>query len=127
MTNKEYLTGLVSKFGVSELDIDMILTSQGLNGDSEADVKAVEEAAYNEFKQLIPIQEVAEGDLSIKWNMTGLKLWYSLLAKKLDKPDLLAELNAPDNEVNDASFTHNHDTTPILSLLSKARSGSFTR
>ena len=104
MTNKEYLTGLISKFGVSEMDIDMIIVSQGLNGDSEADVKAVEEAAYNEFQQLIPIQEVAEGDLSIKWNMTGLKLWYSLLAKKLNKPDLLAEINAPDKEVNDASF-----------------------
>ena len=104
MTVKEYLTATLSKFQLSPSEIDLIMINQGLTEGEPIDVTAVKTAIYNEFSALLPIVDVSEGSMSIKWNMAGLRAWYSLLAKELGKEDVLASLNAPDNSVNNASF-----------------------
>ena len=104
MTVKEYLTATLSKFQLSPSEIDLIMINQGLEDVEVQDVVSVKTAIYNEFSALIPIVDISEGSMSIKWNMAGLKIWYSLLAKELGKEDVLASLNAPDNSVNNASF-----------------------
>lgn len=104
MTNREYIRNLLSKFGVSDVDVEMLLVTQELDGEDTVDVKVCKLAVYYEFSQLLPLKDVSEGDYSEKWNMKGLQLWYSLLAKELGKEDVIAELHAPDDEVNDASY-----------------------
>ena len=104
MTVKEYLTATLSKFQLSPSEIDLIMINQGLTEENPVDVETIKNAIYNEFSALIPIVDISEGSMSIKWNMAGLKARYSLLAKELGKEDVLASLNAPDNSVNNASF-----------------------
>ena len=103
MTVKEYLTATLSNFQLSSSEIDLIMINQDLP-DDEVDVVAVKTAIYNEFSALMPIVDISEGSMSIKWTMAGLRAWYSLLAKELGKEDVLASLNAPDDSVNNASF-----------------------
>lgn len=104
MNVKEYLTATLSKFQLSPSEIDLIMINQGLTEEEPVDVMTVKTAIYNEFSSLIPVMDISEGSMSIKWNMAGLRAWYSLLAKELGKEDVLASLNAPDNSVNNASF-----------------------
>lgn len=104
MNVREYLTATLSKFQLSPSDIDLIMINQGLTEEEPVDVMTVKTAIYNEFSALIPVMDISEGSMSIKWNMAGLRAWYSLLAKELGKEDVLASLNAPDNSVNNASF-----------------------
>ncbi|MGX9985833.1 DUF6706 family protein [Soonwooa purpurea] len=104
MTNREYIRNLTSKFGVSDVDVEMLLVTQQLDGDASVDVIACKKSAYKKFSTLIPLKNVSEGDYSETWNWEGLTLWYSLLAKELGEVDVISELNAPDDEVNDASF-----------------------
>lgn len=104
MNVKEYLTATLSKFQLSPSEIDLIMINQGLTEEEPVDVMTVRTAIYNEFSALIPVMDISEGSMSIKWNMAGLRAWYSLLAKELGKEDVLASLNAPDNSVNNASF-----------------------
>lgn len=104
MTNSEYLTALTRRFGLTETDVQMILISQGISGEEAAQVADVKLAIHAEFPRLIPMKNVSEGDYSESWNLEAVKLWYSLLSKELGLPDLIAEMHAPDDEVNDASF-----------------------
>src|SRR5690606_14695176 len=99
MTVKEYLTATLSKFQISETEIDLLMLNQGLT-EGPINITEVKTAIYNEFSSLIPLMDVSEGTMSIKWNMPALWTWYSLLAKELGKEDVLASLNAPDNSVN---------------------------
>ncbi len=102
MTYKEYLTATLSKFQISPAEIDLIIVNQGLEG--EADVLTAKTAIYNEFSTLIPVMDVSEGTMSVKWNLGALRMWYSLLAKELGKEDVLATLAAKDDEVTDRSY-----------------------
>lgn len=102
MTYKEYLLASLSKFQVSVADVNLILINQEINGEDVADIRKAKEAIYAEFSGLIPIVEISEGGMSIKWNLPALKMWYSLLAKELGKVDVLA--GEPDNEVTDRSY-----------------------
>lgn len=104
MTVREYLIATLSKFQLSTSEIDLIMVNQKLEDVELGDVVTVKTAIYNEFSTLIPIVDISEGSMSIKWNMAGLRTWYSLLAKELGKEDVLASLNTPDNSVNNASF-----------------------
>lgn len=104
MNVKEYLTATLSKFQLSSSEIDLIMINQELEDVEVEDIATVKTAIYKEFSALIPVMDVSEGSMSIKWNMAGLRAWYSLLAKELGEEDVLASLNAPDNSVNNASF-----------------------
>ncbi|TDX83986.1 DUF6706 family protein [Epilithonimonas xixisoli] len=101
MTNKEYFTATLSRFNVSETEIDLILINQGLNAGSDVDVAVAKLAMFKEIPMFIPIADEKEGGRSITWNIEAIKMWYSLLAKELNQDDLL---NVSDDEVSDYSF-----------------------
>ena len=101
MTNKKYLQLTLGKFNISSDEIDLLLLNQGLIGTDEANAGALQIAMYEEFATLIPLANISEGGYSISWNWDGLKLWYSLLAKKLGREDLS---DGVDDTVQDMSF-----------------------
>ena len=104
MTTKEYLTATLSKFQISENEIDLLMLNQKLEDGELSDLIAAKTAIYNEFSALIPLMDVSEGTMSIRWNLPALRMWYSLLAKELGKEDVLAGLAAKDDIVQDRSY-----------------------
>lgn len=102
MTTKEYLTTLLSRFGLSGSDVYLIILNQNLLEDEAADVAKVKAALYSEFTSIIPLADVSEGGYSIKWNMEAVKLWYSQLAKELGRENVLESMDR--DEINDASW-----------------------
>lgn len=101
MTNKEYISATLSRFNISDSDIDLILVNQGLNPDDQAEVQVLKMAIFKEITLFLPLANISEGGMSISWNIEALKTWYSLLAKELGEEDLLN----PDNySVEDVSY-----------------------
>jgi len=91
MTNKEYLTIQLGKFGVTSEEIDLILVDNGINGEDQAtDTKALKTAVFYKLPEMLAgMQDVSEGGYSVKWNLAGIKAWYSFLAGELGLPDKL--------------------------------------
>ena len=102
MNYKEYLTATLSRFNLSETDIDLIIINQGLE-DGEVDVKTAKMAIFKEFSLVLPLANISEGGFSISWNFEALKMWYSQLAHELGEVDLL---NVKRDTVQDMSFLH---------------------
>lgn len=102
MNYKEYLTATLSRFNLSDADIDLIIINQGLEGD-ELDVKTAKMAIFKEFSLILPLANISEGGLSISWNIDALKMWYSQLANELGEVDLL---NVKSDTVQDMSYLH---------------------
>jgi hypothetical protein len=93
MTNKEYLTLQLGKFGVTPEQIDLILVDRGIDGSATvSDTQALKTAVYYQLPAMMAsLQDVSEGGYSVKWNYAGLKVWYSWLAEELGLPDILKE------------------------------------
>lgn len=94
MTNKEYLTTILGKFGVSSEEIDLALLEQDINPNGEVtgkgDIITLKRAIYYQMPLMFAgMQNVSEGGYSISWNLDGIKMWYSALAKELGLPDNL--------------------------------------
>lgn len=91
MTNKEYLTKLLSGLNVSEDDIDIILLKSSINADSNADANACDKAVYNRMSVILKgtTQNVSEGGYSISWNMEAVKLFYKSLCSELGLENVL--------------------------------------
>lgn len=94
MTYKGYVTGFLGKFGLSEEDIEFILTEADLDPDATVTTSEqkvlLKTAMYHHIPLLIAgLQNVSEGGYSVSWNIEGLKLWYALLAGELGLTDLL--------------------------------------
>lgn len=90
MTNKAYLTALLSGLNVAESQIDMVLTDAGLNASADASSRSCKIAVYNSFSRIIPLANVSEGDLSITWNMDAVKAFYRSLCDELGVEDRLS-------------------------------------
>ena len=103
MTNREYITSIVARFGLSESDVNLILFNHQLDEEETAVVDTIKKVLYDEFSSLIPLANVSEEGFSQSWNMQAVKLWYSLLAKDLGLPNILSDVDS-DNEVNDCSY-----------------------
>lgn len=102
MTNKEYLTATLSRFGLTGTDIDLIMLNQDISDVATANVQEMKAAMYSEFTSIIPLADVSEGGYSIRWNMDAIKLWYSQLAKDLGRDNILDSL--ANDDINDASW-----------------------
>ena len=94
MSNKEYLTTILGKFGVSSDEINVILLEQDIlpNGEvnGKNEITTLKKAIYYQLPLMLAgMQNVSEGGYSISWNLDGIKLWYSALAKDLGLPDNL--------------------------------------
>ena len=103
MTNLEYLKVQLSKFGVTDAELEAALIAAGVdpNADLTPESAKQADAAIYDFipRMLAGLQNTTEGDYSVSWNFEGVKLWYSALASKLGKPDLLN----PQPSITDAS------------------------
>lgn len=102
MTNGEYLQRLLSRFGLAEPDVEMILLNQGVSPEEPVNIPAMKAALYKEFTSILPLANVSEGGYSITWNMEAVKLWYSQLARELGQENILESTNQ--DEINDASW-----------------------
>lgn len=102
MTNKAYITATLSRFNVSESEIDLILLNQNLIDTDTVEVETARLAMFREIPLFMPLANVSEGGMSISWNIAAVRTWYSLLAQQLGEPDLLKE---PANDsVEDVSY-----------------------
>lgn len=87
-TNREYLAASLSKFGLTENDIDLIMVEHPeLTG--SLDVKACKLAIYGSLSNILPTANISEGGYSVSWNMDALKMWYKSLCNELGKPNAL--------------------------------------
>ncbi|WP_392436461.1 DUF6706 family protein [Cruoricaptor ignavus] len=102
MTNREYLTATLSRFGLNGSDVELLMVNQGLEADGAADAADMKLALYTEFTSIIPLADISEGGYSVRWNMDAVKLWYSNLARELGKENVLDEMIQED--INDASW-----------------------
>ena len=93
MTNKEYLTLQLGKFGVTSEEIDLLMLERNIDGDAQvSDTKALKTAMYYQLPPMMAaLQYTSEGGYSVKWNYAGLKAWYSWLANELGLPDNLTD------------------------------------
>lgn len=94
MTYKEYVQVMLGKFGLSDAEIEFILTESDLNPasvvSSTDDRILIKKAIFKSIPLMIAgLQDVSEGGYSVKWNFAGLKAWYSLLATELGEDDML--------------------------------------
>lgn len=92
----DYIKLLLSKYGVS-LSADEF-TIMLLNNDinqatdyTKDQAVLVDTVIYNIIPQLLLMPDESVGDASQKWDRNGIKAFYSIIAKKLGLPDLLAE------------------------------------
>ena len=81
--NKEYLTKTLSRFNLTEDDIDLILAEHP--GLEEANFNAI----YKSMSEILPVANISEGGFSLSWNMDALKMWYNALCKELGKENIL--------------------------------------
>ena len=91
MTNKEYLTKLLTGLSVSEDDIDIIILKSGLDANVDADVQSADKAVYNRMSVVLKgaTQNISEGGYSISWNMEAVKLFYNSLCNELGLENVL--------------------------------------
>lgn len=87
MTNKEYIQSVLSRFGVSQTEVNILFAENSeLNATDEVDIKACKNALYVSFCSWIPMFESrSEGDMSVKWNWNSIKSFSANLSKELGK------------------------------------------
>lgn len=88
-TNSDYILASLSRFNISNTDVDIILLEAGLDGSASVDIVACKDAIYNGFSKVLPIANVSEGSYSITWNMEAIKIYYEQLCKELGKENVL--------------------------------------
>lgn len=87
-TNKQYLTATLSRFGLTDSDVNIIIAENPeLNG--PLNIQACKNAMHKSFSSILPLANVTEGGYSISWNMEAVKLWYGSLCSELGKPNVL--------------------------------------
>jgi hypothetical protein len=87
-TNSEYITSKLSRFNLSENDIDLILAENPLL-DGPLDVMNCKLAIYSSISSILPLADVKESEYAITWKIDALKLWYQGLCNELGKPNVL--------------------------------------
>jgi len=87
MTNKEYIQSIVSRFGASQTEVNILFAENNeLNPDAEVNVSACKNALYGSFCSWVPMYESrSEGDMTVKWNWNAVKSFAASLSKELGK------------------------------------------
>lgn len=91
MTNLEYITKSLSGLNVSSDDIDIILAKAELDGSSNVDFAACDNAIYNRMSIVLKsmTHNVTEGGFSVSWNIDAVKAYYNALCTELGKANVL--------------------------------------
>lgn len=89
MTTKEYITKSLSKFEISNDEIDLIIVENGLEESSSVNVRESKQAICKSIGAWLPVKaSVSEGGVSMTWNLDAIKIYYSALCKELGVTDL---------------------------------------
>ena len=86
MTYKEWFSRTVSRFGVEDGDVDLMLANQQdarPDPDAEVDTTTAKRALCKEFGSIIPLANVSEGGYSVSWNWEAIKFWYNQTCSEL--------------------------------------------
>lgn len=86
-TNREYLTVMLSRFGLTADDVDLIIAdntelAEGL------DVAACKMALYKSLSVILN-GNISEGGYSLSWDTDRLKMWYNSLCREIGKPSAI--------------------------------------
>lgn len=101
MTYKEYISAVLSKFNISESEVDVIILDNTIGSDDDVDIVVAKKAIHKNLTTWLPIQSsVSEGGVSLNWNIEAIKLYYSALCKELNLSNVIAESN---NTISDKS------------------------
>lgn len=103
MTTETYLHIKLSKFGISQEQIQLIMVENNLDGNTDVDILKTKEAMYNNFSEWLPIHtQITEGGVTEQWDYKAISLYYGLLCKELGKENVLQRLEDK-NEIKDKS------------------------
>lgn len=100
ITVQEYIETKLQRFNISIGDVELAaaLVENGL-GVSDAyapgNAKKVKETFVSIIPEMLLMSEVSEGDLTIKWNIEGVKAYYAMLCKELGIDDKLNNVSTP--------------------------------
>jgi len=84
MTNKEYIKSKLSKFNLTDNDIEVILLENSLTDQLDVNLNDCKKAIYSSLTTWIPIHtSISEGGVSESYNIDGIILYYSVLAEEL--------------------------------------------
>ena len=100
ITAKEYIEAKLQEFSITisdaELTVQLLLNGVGENETfSPAIFTPIKKTLVAIIPQLLLVSEVSEGDLTIKWNIDGVKAYYSILCKELGLEDVLNTATKP--------------------------------
>ena len=88
-TNNEYFLAVLSRFDVTQTDIDVMLLEAGLTGSASVDITACKTAIYNGLTKMLPLANVSEGSYSFSGNMEAIEWYYNQLCRELGKENVL--------------------------------------
>lgn len=92
MTNFEYITANLGRFGIQPSQINAILYDNGLSAEGSDDPRVLKLAMHKSALLLINgLTGVSESGISFQWDKDGFLKWYSLLSKELGVEDSLAK------------------------------------
>jgi hypothetical protein len=90
LSNKDCVVKFLSRFDVSEDDVDLILLEvPELNPDASPDLPACKQAIYKGLSSILPLANISESGYSKSWNMEALKMWYDTLCTELNLPNMI--------------------------------------
>src|SRR3990172_8028754 len=94
MTYKEYIANVLTKFNVSETDVDVIILDNAIMSDDDVNIVEAKKAIHKSLTTWLPVySNISEGGVSETWNIEAVKLYYSALCKELKLTNFIAESN----------------------------------
>lgn len=101
MTYKTYIGASLSKFNLSETEIELIMVDNGINAEDEVDVNIAKKAIHKSLTVWLPTHSsVSEGGVSESWNFEAVKIFYDALCKELGLENVI---NSHQSTIRDKS------------------------
>lgn len=93
-TVKDYIETKLQRFNITISDIELAVSfaENGLSPNdlyTGANIIKVKKTFVSIIPELLLIAEVSEGDLTLKWNIEGIKAYYAMLCNELEIDDKL--------------------------------------
>lgn len=80
MTYKSYIEASLSKFNLSETEIELIMVENSIIPTEDVDVVIAKKAIHKSLSVWFPIRSnISEGGVSESWNLEAVKIYYGAL------------------------------------------------
>ncbi|MBV5348855.1 hypothetical protein JZU61_04265 [bacterium] len=93
-SNREYMAAALTRFGLTDNDIDMIMVENPGLEEAYLNVSACKEAIYKSFTSILPTADVSDSGYSVTWDIDMVKLYYKALCTELGKPNFMEPATA---------------------------------